>query len=627
MCGIAGVISTSPEPVSLRVLEAMAGRIAYRGPDASGFFRAPGVGLAHRRLSIIDLSDHARQPITNEDGSIQVIYNGEIYNYVELMEELRQSGHVFASRSDSEVIAHAYEQYGTECVAQFSGMFAFGLWDARQRQFFAARDRIGIKPFYYFFDGKTFVFASEIKALLLHPSVTLCPDGEAIRDYLLFDYTVSDQTWYQGIRELPAGCTLLVRDGQLTIQRYWDVPTEIDYARSADSFVEELRSVLEDSVRKHLRSDVPVGAYLSGGVDSSTVVALATRFVRPLHTFSVAFDGYPECDERSYIRQVVEACGTVHSELLPGAKDLPRTLNRIIWHLDQPVCGPAIVPMYLLAEKVARSGVRVVLTGHGGDEAFGGYPPFYVAAVRSMLHALRAGIRFPVSELLRAPQFLVAGGALSRLRTRLTAGGALTWLRDANGVRSEIVGKWEKMSHGAADPFARTSYILIKRYLGGLLQQEDRMSMAWSVESRVPLLDHRVVELASRMPAWYRIRNGRLKWPLREAVRGTVPEAILNRTDKKGYPTPISQWLAGPIASYIRAVFLRAEPLAADEFLESPVVRQMVEEHTAGTADHGALLWKLLNLELWMRGTAAGWRDVVPSDAAPVALRAEELGC
>lgn len=618
MCGIAGIVTSAAAVPSQELLAAMAETIAYRGPDASGFYRAPGVGFAHRRLTIIDLSEQARQPIANEDGSVQVVYNGEIYNYLELMQELLGHGHRFRSRSDSEVIAHAWEQYGAGCVERFAGMFAFGLWDARERRFFAARDRLGIKPFYYFYDGSTFVFASEIKALRVHPAVPAGPEPEAIEQYLLFSHGLDDRTWFRGVRELPPGCTLtLDRDG-LKVARYWDVPTDVEPGGEPRRRVEELREALVASVRFHLRSDVPVGAHLSGGIDSSTVVSLAAReLAQPLHTFSAAFEEGPEFDERRYIRVVAAASGTQHHEIVPGPGLLPEVLPRLVWHLDQPVIGPAILPMYFVSELVAQTGIKVVLGGQGADEAFAGYPPFFVGAARSLLAGMGNGA--PMSELLRIPSYVVRGGALRRALDRARRRSGDSWLRLSDARARRLLQMWEPYTTRAADPLQSMSYAMLKTYLPGLLQQEDRMSMAWSVESRVPLLDHRIVELACRMPAWMRIRGGVSKWALREAGRGLVPDVILDRRDKKGYPTPTSRWFRGPLAAFLESR-LAKRALLSEDFVSTAAVRTLLDEHRAGRADHGDALWKALNLEIWMEGVTASW-------PTPLALATTTRSC
>jgi asparagine synthase (glutamine-hydrolysing) len=552
--------------------------------------------------------------MSNEDGSIHVIHNGEIYNYKELKEILEKKGHRFRSASDTEVIIHGYEEYGACCVDYFNGMFGFALWDSSRELFFAARDRIGIKPFYYFFNGKSLIFGSEIKALLCHPDVTVTPDFDTIRQYLLFNHSVNEKTWYCGIKQLPPGSYMMFDGKDLVIKGYWDVRFDVDYGRSFDSFVDELRPTLEDAVKLHLRSDVPVGAYLSGGIDSSTVVALATREIgRNLHTFSAAFDEGKDYDERPYIRIVSERFGTLHHEVIPTSADLPRLLPTLLWHLDEPVIGPAILPMFRVCGLVANSGIKVVNGGQGGDELFAGYPPFYVMAARSLLAGLHDGSKkAPLREMVYLPEYLVKGGAINRLVQRLRgSGGTPSWVRGPEKVREEIKHRWREAipEHLAGNPFEEMTYMGIKYYLAGLLQQEDRISMAWSIESRVPLLDFRIVEFSAKIPSWMKVRGGVLKCVLREAMRGIVPDAILDRKDKMGYPTPVSRWFSDELKDYLVDV-LTSKPLLCGDIVDPSAVSTMVNSHISRQADYGAILWSVLNLELWMRGLVAGWPDV-----------------
>jgi asparagine synthase (glutamine-hydrolysing) len=615
MCGIAGCVTFDGDLPSVDTLRAMADSLAHRGPDDCGYYRAPGVGLAHRRLSIIDLSANAHQPMSNRSQSAWIVYNGEIYNYRELAQELAAMGQRFKSVSDTEVVLHSYEQQGVDCLRKFNGMFAFGLWDHRKQLFFAARDRLGIKPFYYYFDGSTFVFGSEIKSLLRHPSVRTELDWEAMREYLLFNHALTQRTWYRGICQLAPGCYLLLRDGVLSVHQYWDVHFEPDYGRSFESFTEELRALLKDAVRLHLRSDVPVGSYLSGGIDSSSVVALAADMVPAgMHTFSAGFDEGKQYDERGYIGHVAAQFQTHHHEVIPGAAQLPELLPQLLWHLDEPIAGPAVLPMYRLCELIARSEIKVVNGGQGGDELFGGYPPFYVAAARNLIHAMqRATGQPPRSEVVRIPEYLLRGGATSRflMRLRSAAGAAPKWLR-GDDVRSEAKDRWRKAAPPDLSPgsFEEMSYLNLKHWLPGLLHQEDRISMAWSIESRVPLLDYRLVELAARMPSWMKVRNGRLKCVLRAAMKGIVPDLVLERRDKKGLPVPIGPWFRGVLRPYLEANLLKSN-LLCDSLVDPGAVREMLGRHVAGKADCSDVLWKILNTEIWLNQADQGWSEAL----------------
>lgn len=617
MCGIVGFVDRSNVTPDLELLRRMSEVIAHRGPDDSGFFLEQGVGLGHRRLSIIDLSSHGHQPMSSEDGSIWLVYNGEIYNYLEISEQLKKKGYRFKSNSDSEVIIHAYEEYGTECLNLFNGMFAFALWDSVKQQLFAARDRVGIKPFYYYYNGSTLVFGSEIKSLLRHPSVPHQPNKEIIHRYLLMGCTISDETWYQGIRQLAPGSSLILQKGKLIVEKYWDITYEADYSRTFESFAEELRGLLHDAVKLHLRSDVPVGAYLSGGIDSSTLVAIASAEIfSGIETFSAAFNEGKEFDEREYIKIVSTRHATRHHEITPTASDLPKLLPTLIWHLDEPVIGAAILPMYKVSELVRKAGVKVVLGGQGGDELFGGYPPFYVSAARNVIAALGSRTGSIFRELRHIPAYLYKGGAANRVLSRLMPGKAsIHWLHNSDNTRLEMQDIWNCALEAspATNSFDRMSYFDLKYHLPGLLQQEDRMSMAWSIESRVPLLDYRIVEFSGKIPSWMKVRRGVLKSVLRESVRGIVPNQILDRKDKKGFPTPSGKWFRGELKDYIRDTLLAKELFCA-EIVDKHALATIVDAHANGEADYGHILWKVLNLEIWMRGVASGWQNIEKVD-------------
>jgi asparagine synthase (glutamine-hydrolysing) len=611
MCGIAGVVRRDREIPPAQLLAAMGDSIAHRGPDDAGYYSAPGVGLVHRRLSIIDLSARAHQPMTNEDATVWLTFNGEIYNYKPLVAELSSRGHRFASHTDSEVILHAYEEMGPRCLERFNGMFAFAIWDEKAHTLFAARDRLGIKPFYYAFDGQELVFGSEIKALMRHPGVSARPNRSVILEYLLFGHTFRDATCLEGVHQLPPGHFLLFDGETLRVERYWDLSFEVDTSRSLQSFADELREGLIDSVRLHLQSDVPLGAHLSGGVDSSTVVALAARQIgEPLHTFSGAFAEGEEFDERRYIRTVVRALGTQHREVVPSGRELPALLPRLLWHLDEPVVGAGSFPQYRVSELVARSGVKVVNGGQGGDELFGGYPSYFIPAGRSIL---KAGNAAPLSDRLRIPEYVVRGGALARIAARLPGrrNGHAPWLRVRASERAALFAAREAAADGITGAFERATYLNVRHYLPALLHVEDRMSMAWSIESRVPLLDYRLAELAARMPAWVKIHGGSLKYVLRQSMRGIVPDEVLDRRDKKGFPTPVSRWLRDELSSWARAIFADND-FAAGDLIDPSAVTLMLDEHVAGVADHGATLWAALNVAIWWKGVENGWSGVAP---------------
>lgn len=615
MCGIAGIIHLKNETPPISILERMNSAIVHRGPDDSGYYQNVGVGLCHRRLSIIDLTANAHQPMSNEDGSMWLTYNGEIYNYLELASQLASAGHIFNSHSDSEVILHSFEDSGANCLQTFNGMFAFALWNAKRKELFAARDRIGIKPFYYYFDGIQFIFASEIKAILANPHVTVEPDIESIYEYLVYGNSYTDRTWYKGIRQLLPGHYLTVGRSGLTIKQYWDVSFQPDYSRSFDSFAEELRSLLKDAVRLHLRSDVPVGSHLSGGIDSSSIVSLATDCLhKKIHTFSGAFKEGADYDERSFINIVSSKMATIHREVVPKGIELAEVLPKLLWFLDEPVAGPGSFPQYKVSQLIAQSGIKVVTGGQGGDELFGGYPPYNALAAKNILnHVKRCDTHVPLSELMHLPYYVHKAGAHKKIASLFFPQQArLSCItidkKDKEALDNKLNDALSKVVD--LDPFERQTYSHIKFYLPTLLHVEDRTSMAWSIESRVPLLDYRVVELSTKMPSWVKVRRGELKYVLREAMRGITPDEILDRRDKKGFPTPIGVWFAGELHQWLREQLLH-QPLLCNGIVDRSILVQMIDAQSSGRSDCAHELWKVLNLELWMRGVSKGWSNVV----------------
>tara|TARA_R110002072_G_scaffold296553_1_gene468519 strand:+ start:19407 stop:21227 length:1821 start_codon:yes stop_codon:yes gene_type:complete len=604
MCGITGFVNVDGRTPNLEVLQSMNDSIEHRGPDGSGVYSKSQVALGHRRLSIIDLSESGKQPMSNENDSVWLTFNGEIYNYLELSADLVRNGHTFKSQTDSEVIIHSYEDLGEGCVNAFNGMFAFAIWDERKQKLFAARDRIGIKPFYYFFNGKTFVFGSEIKALLAHPEVNAEPDRSTVMEYLTFSTNWGNRTWYKDIKQLEPGHYLTLVDGNLEVKPYWDLSFNVDYSRRYSSFEDELKFLLNDSVKLHLRSDVAVGAHLSGGIDSSSIVALASDNVSRLHTFSGAFEEGAEFDERKYIDIVANTFKTQHHLTIPNGKDLPTILPSLIYHLDEPVAGPGSFPQYHVCRLVQESGVKVVLGGQGGDELFGGYPPYYALAFKNMVKSLKRGGPYPpISELVRLPQYAYLYGVIGKMfqAKSNTSTGSLWALNtnDAEMIDQSRQYALSRCSH--LDPFESQMYQHVKYYLPTLLHVEDRTSMACSIESRVPLLDYRLVEFASTVPSWMKVRQGTLKYLLRQSMRNKVPDSILDRKDKKGFPTPIGPWFKGDLAGWIKNLFAPNNMLAG-EYVNYDVLESILSDHTAGISDHGQSIWKLVNLELWLRG-------------------------
>lgn len=621
MCGIAGIYNTGGEPVDRAVLARMSGIIGYRGPDGERFYEDGGVGLAHRALRIIDLSDAAQQPMANEDGTLFLIFNGEIYNYVELRPELEARGHRFSSHSDTETILHAYEEWGPDCLPRLNGMFAFALWDSLERRIFIARDRIGVKPLYYSWRDGTLAFASEIKALLEHPGVRVEPNLDAIAQYMNAMYTVGEDTWFSGIKRLLPGHYMLVdRDG-LRIQRWWDLPEREDEPgeHTERYYVERTREILEDSVRLRLRSDVPLGAHLSGGLDSSSIVALYSKQLEgtglPVRTFSGAFEGGAAFDERRYVRDVVARYRTDHHETVPAADDLPLLFDRMVWHMDEPTAGPGLLLQWKVCEITRLNRVTVINGGQGGDEEWGGYFG-YVPAYLKMLS--RQARRDPAAagELAKDGLLLAARGStraaiLKALaqgrRGRLQASSqAGSWAGPAfDGLTGSRIPAQEASS--ARSPLAQAMYNDMKWYLPALLQVEDRMSMAWSLESRAPLLDYRLVEHAARVPALLKLKNLEMKHIFREAVKDLLPESVYGRKDKMGMPTPIAPWFRGSLAPWVRSRLARSSMLD-NGLLDPGFVEGAMAGHFSGQADRSLDLWKAMSMAAWWRLFVEGER-------------------
>lgn len=626
MCGISGVLNFKPEDrVERQALEAMNQQLVHRGPDDAGFFVSPQVGLAMRRLSIIDLTT-GRQPVSNEEGTLWLVYNGEIYNHHELRARLQTRGHRYRSRSDTETIVHLYEEYGKDCVHHLRGMFAFALWDSHRGRLFAARDRLGIKPFYYRYTPERFLFASEIKALLAYPGVKPKLNRAALPEYLAFGYVAGTETLFAGIHKLPPGHRLEVnKAGQIIIEQYWDLPSpDSMHSRPRKFYVDTYRGLLEEAVTSHLMSDVPLGVFLSGGIDSSAVAALMTRTTgSPIQTFSVGYEetSYSELPEA---RTVARYLGSQHEEVRVSRQEFFEALPRLIWHEDEPLAWPSSVSLYFVAQ-LAREHVTVVLTGEGSDETLAGYGRYPWTLWNARLdrvyrHLVTTRLRGLFREAVAESNWLTADWRRKLQHTFLARDGsslasfyfdnfysAFSETEQAALLREEWRGEpgaayrgslayWEK---SAGDLLARLLYTDTKTYLVELLMKQDNMSMAASIESRVPFLDHTLVEFATRIPASHKIRGLAGKQILKEAVRDLLPPAVLFQ-QKRGFPTPWRHWLAGPQLDAVELLLLEPRSLNRGLFRPERVWRLLVE-HQSRRADHSDRLWRLLNLELWQR--------------------------
>jgi asparagine synthase (glutamine-hydrolysing) len=596
MCGIAGVLNLDGRPADPDLLSRMAVVMAHRGPDGEGFHRDGPLGLAFRRLSIIDLSHAGDQPMSTPDGSLWLVFNGELYNFVELGAELRALGHHFQSHADSEVVLHAFEEWGQACLDRLLGMFAFAIWDARRRRLTLVRDRLGIKPLYVAEHDGSVVFGSEIKALRELPGVARRARPEAIAQYLAFTHAIDDQTWFEGVNRVPPGGLVTVAEAEGMRSRSWWDPVDLYRSPSAGAgrgAPQRIRDLLEEAVRIHLRSDVPVGAHLSGGLDSSTVVALVAGLGDGrVATFSGAFAEGAPYDERRWIRLVVERYGTDHREVVPTADELPRDLPRIAWHMDEPTAGPGVFPQYRVCRLARDAGVIVVNGGQGGDEVFGGYPR-YLRELRGVERGGRAAL--PRPDVLRtAARRELFGGRLAHLLSGLhpDLGGRLRGYRP------------ERPTCALGDRVAEEMYFDLRHYLPALLHVEDRTSMAVSLESRVPLLDHRLVELMAAIPSGEKLAGGALKPLLRAAVRDVVPAEIIDRTDKRGFPTPVGPWLRGPLLDWARRTLLDGR-FAQHRVFAPARLRATLEGHRLGLPGTTHLLWSAISIALWFEAFEA----------------------
>ena len=613
-------------------------RIVHRGPDDEGFFVVENVGLAMRRLSIIDVKT-GHQPLANENHDVWIVFNGEIYNHAELRAGLEAKGHRYRSRSDTETIVHLYEEYGRDCVKHLRGMFAFVIWDRRKRALFAARDRLGIKPFYYRWDGKAFLFGSEIKTILAYPGVAAEFNRGTLAEYLTFGYVTGPETMFAGIHKLMPGCALeLSERGEPKIERYWDLNVQVDREpQPHEYYVRTYRELLENAVESHLMSDVPLGMFLSGGLDSSAVAALATKIRGDqIQTFAVGY-GEEEFSELPYARQVAEHIRSDHHEVRLSRKEFFTTLPHLIWHEDEPVVWPSSVSLYFVA-RLARERVTVVLTGEGSDETLAGYTRYawtllnsrmdrtYRALTPAFLRAaLRKGIgAAPLSASLHRKlehTFLMRDGedwpsfyfdnfysafSANEFSQLLTPNA----LASAGQAYAGSMGAWERSS---GDLLHRLLYTDINSYLIELLMKQDQMSMAASIESRVPFLDHPLVEFTARIPASHEIKGMAGKFILKEAVADLLPEGIVYRK-KMGFPTPWAYWLAGPQLEEIERLLSERRSVARGLF-RPETIRRIFAEHRAGHRDHGNRIWRLLNLELWQRVFLDGEGDPAVSSS------------
>ena len=619
MCGIAGFADIAPRP---RTLESDRTRVTrmcdvmrHRGPDDEGVFVAPGVGLGMRRLSIIDLAG-GHQPIQNEDRTISVVFNGEIYNYRELRDTLEAAGHRFSTSSDTETIVHGYEEWGDRVLSRLRGMFGIAIWDARTSTLLLARDRVGIKPLYYAEVGGRLLFGSEAKCLLANPEVDRELDPRALDHYLAYLYTPRDRSIFRGIRKLPPGHFLKVHAGRVDVAHYWQLPIDRTFAGSEAEALDQLEGTLAAAVGSHMVSDVPLGAFLSGGIDSSIVVALmAKASTRPVKTFSIGFDEAP-FNELPHARAIAEHLGTEHHEFIvrPDALGI---LDRLIWHFDEPFADSSAIPTWYVSE-MARRHVTVVLSGDGGDELFGGYDRYLPHPRVASFDRLVPGVGRVIAAAawrglphgVRGKNFLrhVARDAQGRFLDSVTFYHADERRELLSHDAQQALGEWDTEAAFRA-PFDRMRQLPFPSQMMAFdfetylpedcLTKVDRMSMAHSIESRVPLLDHLVVEFAASLPASLKIQGSRRKHLLKELAFRLVPRHLLDRP-KQGFGVPIGNWFRGSLRDTFGDV-IGSSVTRQRGYFNQTFVSRVLDEHLAGTRDHSLRLWQLLVFELWHR--------------------------
>lgn len=620
MCGIAGIYNTGMSPHELgESIRRMADSLEHRGPDDSGYFVEDGVALGHRRLSIIDLST-GHQPMFNEDGTICIVYNGEIFNYREIKNELVSRGHVFSTNSDTETVLHSYEEWGEASLEKLRGMFAFCIWDKKNKKLILARDRFGIKPLFYSLYNGTFAFASEIKAILSDTNFNREIDQEALAGYFNFSYIPAPLTIFRRIRKLPPGHFLVLSNGYLDIREYWDLHFEPDYKKKEEDFVAESMELLKESVKMRLVSDVPVGAFLSGGIDSSMVVALMSSDIKNVNSFTIGFGGKKKGfeDERKYARLVSKRYGTSHTEYEVQPR-LEGLIDSLVKAFDEPFADDSTIPSYYISE-LARKNVKVALSGLGGDEAFCGYERYLGFHLSRLYNRVPRVLRENVIRRVVENMPEEAGNRVSRLKRFVRSsspadserylgfisklsprygGGLFTnekFMKSAEATRSIFLGHFNSKSAG--DPLNKVFYCDIKTYLpDDILACTDRLSMLHSLEVRVPFLDHKLMEYCATIPPELKLKRFQKKYLLRKGAQDLLPQEVLNHK-KQGFVGPLSSWLKADLREYTERAL--SEPVLRRQGIFNPeTVKRVLEEHYAGRENNETLIWMLLVFQVW----------------------------
>lgn len=621
MCGILAVINNNGSDIDSSLVHRMRDTLVHRGPDDQGMLIHKNIALGHRRLSIIDLSESGRQPMSNEDDSVFVVFNGEIYNYLELIPHLKNRGHHFTSTSDTEVILHQYEEDGLDFLDKLNGMFSFVVWDKKNNTVIAARDRLGIKPLYFYTDTNKTIFASEIKAIIEDPTVPRKANNQAILDYYFAGIALNGKTVFDNIHEVPPGnCVIIdLHTNTLKIKEYWDVEFNYNHTRSDDQVNEEMLALLDNSVEVHCRSDAPLGCHLSGGLDTSTVVALAARHREQLKTFSIKFSDEPYIDETEYAIAVNDHVGATYCEGSPTAEDFAQLIPSLAWHMDTPMATVGGITYYTVS-KLAQSHVKVSLTGHGGDELFAGYPIQFQAAFNRTDMFTRPAkkdpyrdMKIPLSEKLKMLSYQRIASIITRkLRNRFVKKETTLeslWIERhcrsladdkifTSNFKNSLDGYSPEEDYLRPLNKAKTDKVLDKVlyhdqrvYLPSLLHLEDRASMAVSIESRVPFLDYRILEYLATIPPEQKVRGMQPKYLMRQAASKLLPEKVWKRSDKRAFPVPRKFWMTQQLKGLVEDILLDQSSLERGIF--KPKTLKYACRNDIGMA------WAFVNVELW----------------------------
>ncbi len=621
MCGIAGILNLKDKRIDRTILEKMVGIQKHRGPDSEGFYYGENIGLGHKRLAIIDLSERAHQPMSNEDKSMWIIHNGEIYNYLELREELIGLGHIFKSSSDAEVILHAFEEWREEALRRFNGMWAFAIWDCRKKMLFTARDRFGVKPFYYYIDDEIFIFGSEIKSLLKHPKIKAQPNDRAIFDYLISGYgymDISDYTFFKDIKQLRPShyVKLSIEDKKFSQVRYWDLdPHRVSRIKSEEDVYRNFYNLFEDSIRLRLRSDVPFGVSLSGGLDSSSIACVAAGLLKnnSFKTFSSCFDE-EEYDERKFIKPVLDKTKANASFIFTKPEKLFDEIEDIIWHQEEPYSALSIFPQWYVMKLAREKGIKVLLTGQGGDETLAGYHKYYFYLFADLVRSLKWGKALKEIRLYsnaKSNKDSIFNPILKIILSYMAPRILKESFKSSINKRFPVYLNRDFVMNNSNRIFTERKFDSILNNdlynalkispLPSLLHIDDRSSMAHSVESRAPFLDYRLVEFVFSLGPEYKIRNGITKYVLRESLKDILPEEVRMRRDKMGFAAPLKQWFRTNLKDRVYDILTSKEFLGRPYFDQKNVLQKFKSFVEDEKDNSQYTIWSWVNLELWFR--------------------------